>query len=57
LTAEEPFCRFCCVRGYRVYKFADDDLVEEFATALDDVQVTVSDGVKRTGVDGRVACV
>jgi hypothetical protein len=36
----------------RVDEYADDYFVEEFAAALDDIQVAVSDGVKRTGVDG-----
>ena len=31
---------------------SDDDLIEQLAAALDDVQVTVGYGVKRTGVDG-----
>jgi hypothetical protein len=36
----------------RVYEDADDYLVEEFAAALDDIQMTVGDGVERAGVDG-----
>jgi hypothetical protein len=36
----------------RVDEDADDYLVEEFAAALDDVQMTVGDRVERTGVDG-----
>jgi hypothetical protein len=35
----------------RVYEDADDYLVKQFATALDDIEVTVGDGVKRAGVD------
>ena len=31
---------------------ANDDFVEQFAAAFDDVEMTVGDGVERTGVNG-----
>jgi hypothetical protein len=36
----------------RVDEYADDYFVEEFAAALDDIQVTVGDRIERTRVDG-----
>jgi hypothetical protein len=42
-------CEERLLRG--VYENADYDLVEQFAAALDDVQVTVCYGIKRTGID------
>jgi hypothetical protein len=55
----EDFFQHCltlldCEEGtlLRVHEDCDDDLIEEFAAAFDNVEVTVRDGVKRTGVDG-----